>query len=631
MSLLDPKLYLPQDDPKPDKRTRQLETARGKHRYTYDKPNIRGLAMLEELHLEDFPHPDWIAQTAAAAAAISLNSAKIAGDEERSDPLHPSHGTLAERLKTAAGDAPAAALEHVYYAVQSGGSSGVATELAEYARMYQHFRVPDVASECMLDDAFARARLAGANPAWLRRVPPDEGLPDDLSVTADLYRSVVRDDTLEAARAEGRLFLSAYRQLLDAEPGSHPLPAPVEGKYADDPAAWDAAYQEREAAYAQTGKRKTAVAPLALFSAVDGTLRPVAIQLFPQGARGQTWPVFTPHDGIAWVEARAAVQCADFNVHETMSHLGLTHLVQEAFALAMHNCLAPRHPVHRLLLPHFEGTFAINTGADSALVNTHGGVDKILNSTIGSSIKLTADAVRGLDWNASILPRDLEARGTDDTDVLPHYPFRDDGLLVWNAIRSWTKACVRAWYGSDADVVADPELQAFVRQVGQFQVDDGSGNLVGGGIRGVGEDDGVQTRAYLITMLAQIIWTSSGQHAAVNFPQRDLMSYVPNMPGALFGALPSGPSGTSPEALLELLPDVDLARAQQALTMLLGGVHHTRLGQYAPNWFGAELKDDLSTFQSALRGIDSLVEDRNSTRPRYEFLKPSCIPQSINI
>ena len=57
----------------------------------------------------------------------------------------------------------------------------------------------------------------------------------------------------------------------------------------------------------------------------------------------------------AWDKAKTAVQAADGNYHEAVSHLGQTHLVVEAFVMATENQLSG-HPVAKLLQPHFEGT-----------------------------------------------------------------------------------------------------------------------------------------------------------------------------------------------------------------------------------------------------------------------------------
>ena len=45
-----------------------------------------------------------------------------------------------------------------------------------------------------------------------------------------------------------------------------------------------------------------------------------------------------------------------------------------------------------------------------------------------------------------MLPQDIVARGVGADSALGDYPYRDDGLLVWNAIESWAKAYVRTYY-----------------------------------------------------------------------------------------------------------------------------------------------------------------------------------------
>jgi arachidonate 15-lipoxygenase len=637
-----PPVSLPQDDKMAKPRRLSLEKAQEAHHYTYEKSSLRGVAMLEKLGADDLPSVGWLAQLTKAVVEISVNAAQIEGDEARSDSNHADHKHIAASLAIPDAGSPAKAIEHVLQVVKEGTATGPAEQIAQYAAMFQAMKPPAVVSEVYLDDTYARMRLAGSNPAWLQQVDARDGVPGDFGVTAEHYQAAVGGaDSLEAAAAEGRLFLCSYRELLDATPGGFPVPGKIEVNYAKDPAGWDAAYQAREASYADCDQRKVPVAPLALFAVSNRTqtLVPVAIQLFPNGHRGESYPVFTPRDGPAWVEAKSAVQSADFNVHELISHLGLTHLVQEAFCLAMHNCLSMAHPLHRLLAPHFEGTFLINTSADSALVNPAGGVDTILGPTIGSSIEVSAAALKAFDFNQAIFPRQLASRGVASREILPEYPYRDDGLLVWAATERWVSGYVRRYYRSDADVVADTELAAFVQQVGQYKHTDPQGRLVGGGIGGVGEENGrVVTRAYLIAMVTQIIWNGSAQHAAVNFPQADIMSYAPNMPGCLMGPLPASYVGSTAQSYMQLLPPQELARVQQGLTLLLGAIHHTELGGYGTEgplkrpWFSdREVQEQLTAYQGALQGVEEQIIERNHGRPAYDYLRPSLIPQSINI
>ncbi|WAS95594.1 lipoxygenase family protein [Nannocystis punicea] len=626
--LLPPQLSLPGDDPDPAGRERRLELAREAYRYSYDKANIRGLAMCEALADDERPEPGWRRGLTGVAARLVVNAVKVSGLPERSQ--------VAELLRAVEADGLSGALREVGEVVVAGEPGLAISRLADYAGLFHEWEKPAEVAELHLDSTFARMRLAGPNPAWLRRVDPRAGLPPDFAVTAEHYAAAAGEaDTLAAAAAEGRLFVCEYRELLALQPGSVPVPAGITIDYATDPVGWDAAYKAREAAYAEGGRAKALVAPLALFSAIGGRLVPIAIQLFPQGHRGRRYPVFTPRDGLAWTAAKAAVHAADGTVHETVSHLGLTHLVQEAFCLAVHNNLSARHPLHRLLVPHFEGTLSINAGADQSLVSPAGYVDKLLLPTIGGAIQLCAQAVQSYDFNASMFPRQLAARGVDDAAVLRDYPYRDDGELVWAAIESFVAGYVQHHYRSDEEVALDGELQAMVRQVGVHGATDAAGRQVGGGIRGVGEDGAqVRTRGYLIQMITQIVWNGSAQHAAVNFPQADPMVYSPHYPLALHGPLPAGPAVSEAE-YMQMLPDHESAHIQLFILKLLGTHYHGRLGQYSrgpASWFGPDAGRELeAAFGRRLAEVERTISERNLRRPAYRYLLPSQIPQSINI
>jgi Lipoxygenase len=53
-------------------------------------------------------------------------------------------------------------------------------------------------------------------------------------------------------------------------------------------------------------------------------------------------------------------------------------------------------------------------------------------------------------WNLDVdgdFEKQIEQRGVLDPNVLPYYPYRDDGLSVFNAIKKYTTRTVNYFYG----------------------------------------------------------------------------------------------------------------------------------------------------------------------------------------
>jgi len=326
------------------------------------------------------------------------------------------------------------------------------------------------------------------------------------------------------------------------------------------------------------------------------------------------------------------VQIADGNYHEFVSHLGGTHLRIEPIAIASDRQLPVTHPLGALLKPHFEGTLFINDSAVTGLVNPGGTVDQVAAGTLKSSILLSVNGAKDYPYsfNESSLPKVLKARGVDDPKSLPNYPYRDDGLLIWNAIYEWVAGYLTLFYADDSSVQNDAMIQAWIQDL----TAPNGGQMTGIGER-VTEDSPVtiQTLAYLIEAVTLIIFTGSANHAAVNFPQAPFMTYMPNMPLAGYRAAPKTTVGISEQDYLDLLPPLSQAENQLNMTYLLGSVYYTRLGNYGDSYFSDKrVQDLLKVFQEKLLDIELEIAARNEARPiEYDVLRPSKIPQSINI
>lgn len=468
-----------------------------------------------------------------------------------------------------------------------------------YRALFATLPVPGISYMFQDDSEFARLRVQGPNCMLITAV--GDTLPANFPLSPAKYSAVVNGDTLAAALADGRLFLLDYKPLEVLDPGTYGTMA----KY-----VWQ---------------------PMALFAVPPGgsSLIPVAIQC---GQDPIDYAIFTPSpvaDKIwGWEMAKFVVQVADGNFHELFAHLARTHLVIEAFAVATHRHLAEVHPIWALLVPHFEGTLFINEQAATSLIAAGGPIDHIFAGTITSSQLAAVDARLAFDFHGKMLPADLAARGVGVDSTLEDYPYRDDALLVWNVIHEWARQYVDLYYAHDADVVADTELAAWATCLaGEAK------------IKGFGP---VTTRAQLTEICTMVIFTASAQHAAVNFPQKDIMAFAPAVTGAGWQAAPNGQRGHDKTGWLAMMPPMALALEQLNVLELLGSVHYRPLGDYRSNafpyplWFQdprvTETEGPLAWFQAALADVEAEIAARNAERMQpYPYLQPSLIPTSINI
>ena len=561
---------LPQEDPDP--RSRRSQLARTRDLYVYDYERVLSLPMVAKVPRSEQFSFRWLVQGANRAADLLRNFA-----------VKPSGGSIES---VARGDARGLFDLARQCASAAPGSADLdrPESLEDYASLFRTIELPGIAENYHDDRVFARHRVAGPNPLVIRRIT---GLDDRFPVSDAMFRSVLRNDRLEAAANEGRLYLADYRELENVREGLF------------------------------RGVSKFLSAPLALFAVKkrSGELVPIAIQCNQEPGPGN--PIFTRHDGHAWSIAKTIVQIADANLHEAVSHLGRTHLFIEPFVIATERQLAESHPLRLLLRPHFEGTLAINEFAHQTLLAPGGFVDELLAGTLEASIQLAADGVRSYSFGEAMLPAALRARGVDDLGALPGYPYRDDALLYWNAIRTWVSDYLRTYYRSEADLRDDFELAEWYREL----VAPDGGRVRGFALGGLND---------LIDAATLLVFTSSVQHAAVNFPQFDLMTYVPNMPLAGFaGAPPSNEAGE--QDLLDLLPPLPSARLQLVILYLLGTIHYTTLGEYGSGELcDRRIRGPLRAFRDELERTARTIGERNLVRPPYRFLERG-IPQSINV
>ena len=203
------------------------------------------------------------------------------------------------------------------------------------------------------DEEFGRQILNGINPGHVRRC---KKLPENFLVTnSDVTGLLTRGKSLEEEMDSGFIYIINHSILQDVTTGHYDI----------------------------TKDRKTQLAvPMCLFYVRDDNeFVPIAIQLGQ--VPGPNFPIWTPKDApLDWLLAKIWFRNADMQVHQMTSHLAYTHFTIEIFALAMHRCLPPVHPVHKLLREHLQFVIAINTLGRELLVQPVKIIERYPNSFV---------------------------------------------------------------------------------------------------------------------------------------------------------------------------------------------------------------------------------------------------------
>ncbi|RDX97652.1 Linoleate 13S-lipoxygenase 2-1, chloroplastic, partial [Mucuna pruriens] len=486
------------------------------------------------------------------------------------------------------------------------------------------------------DEQFARETLAGVNPysiqlEWPLRSKLDPQIygPPESAITREVIEpQIIGYCTIEEAIKEKKLFMLDY----------HDLFLPFVSKVREI---------EGTTLY---GSRTL------FFLTEQGTLKPLAIELTRPTMEGKPqWKqVFTPtsHSGSystslwLWRLAKAHVLAHD----------------SEPFIIATNRQLSAMHPIYRLLRPHLRYTMEINSLARQVLISA-GGVIETSFTPRKYSMEISSVAYDQLwQFDLQALPNDLIYRGMAEVDPnAPHglkltiedYPFANDGLLVWDAIKQWVTEYVNHYYPTPSIIESDQELQAWWTE-----------------IRTVGHGDkseepwwpNLKTPEDLIDIIATIAWVASAHHAAVNFAQYTYGGYFPNRPTIARNKIPTeDPSKDEWETLLNNPEKIFLenlpSQIQSTLVMVILNLlsdhspDEEYIGQYMePSWVeNPTIKAAFERFSTKLNEIEGIVDSRNADcnlKNRngagvvpYELLKPFSgpgvtgkgVPYSISI
>ncbi|ERE69410.1 arachidonate 15-lipoxygenase B-like protein [Cricetulus griseus] len=473
--------------------------------------------------------------------------------------------------------------------------TGLWRSLREMRRMFNFHKTPaaEYVFEHWQEDAFFASQfLNGLNPVLIRRC---HSLPKNFPVTDDMVAPVLGPGTsLQAELEKGSLFLV-----------DHGILSGIQTNVIN-------------------GKPQFSAAPMTLLYQCSGSgpLLPLAIQL--KQTPGPDNPIFLPSDDKwDWLLAKTWVRNAEFSVHEAVTHLLHAHLLPEVFALATLRHLPHCHPLFKLLIPHIRYTLHINTLARELLIAPGQVVDRSTGLGIGGFSELIKRNMEQLSYSVLCLPEDIRARDVAD---IPGYYYRDDGMQIWGAIKSFVSEIVSIYYPSDVSVREDQELQAWVREI----FSEGFLSRESSGM-----PSSLDTQEALVQYVTMVIFTCSAKHAAVSAGQFDACVWMPNLPPTMQLPPPTSKGQVRPEGFIATLPPVNATcDVIIALWMLSKEPGDRRpLGHYPDEHFTEDApRRSMAAFQRQLVQISRDIGERNrSLALPYIYLDPPLIENSVSI
>ncbi|GAV06738.1 hypothetical protein RvY_16677-2 [Ramazzottius varieornatus] len=363
------------------------------------------------------------------------------------------------------------------------GGSGSFKSFKDLKKLYKQTKkmgLPLSQKHWTSDYWFGAQRIQGANPVLIKLA---RSIPTNLDFDPSVVKEILGGMTLQEAVDAKRIFKIDLKVLKD-------LPC--------------------------AGGR-TICCPIALFylDQKKNDLLPLCIQLFQEP--NETNPVFYPTDPpYAWLVAKMYYNNADSAMHQSITHLGFTHIIMEGTVICTHRHLSEAHPMFKLMAPHFLFLLAINKRGLDKLINIGGWVDKTTVYGVEGMLEVMR---RKLDvWKLDedpIPPADCARRGVLDKFVLPYYPYRDDAVAVYYLIEKYVRTVVRHFYDSPDKIEHDYELQNWAAELVRPREEGGLGL---NGIAGNGRFTHVEQ---IVSVISAMICTCSVGHAASNFMQYD--------------------------------------------------------------------------------------------------------------
>ena len=298
--------------------------------------------------------------------------------------------------------------------------------------------------------------------------------------------------------------------------------------------------------------KKYLCAPMVLFYMKDSTtLLPLAIQLTQKPAAQPV--IYTPLDNTGefsdWQLAKMWVRVAEANIHQFAGRILGTHLLLEPVAIALVRNLPAVHPIFKLIYPYLQDIVTVNTIYRKYVLSEDGALAEVM--ALGKNgIDLMRQQVSKFSrFSALNLPDNFANRGVLDPNQLPGYYYRDDSLVLWEAIRDFVIDIVCVYYDDDEQVEGDEELACMLKDLRK--------NGYHGKLDLVKKFSSIEE---LVQFCTTIIFRGTVQYSALSRGMADIYSFCLNAPPCMMKPPPIAkqPLGYESDYIHSLLPPSEL-------------------------------------------------------------------------
>jgi hypothetical protein len=165
-----------------------------------------------------------------------------------------------------------------------------------------------------------------------------------------------------------------------------------------------------------------------------------------------------------WQHAKSVLKSTIITWMTAAAHLGHLHLIiSNGFQISCREQLGDKHPLRRLLKPHYAFNAKINHASSIVLFPVNGIAYKTFAFTPSEWPSVLYDAMRAFKYQ--LFPDFIDSKGFSKEE-LASFPLAVDGLDYWHTVKRYVSQYVDVFYAEEGDVSSDDELADYWRAVG---------------------------------------------------------------------------------------------------------------------------------------------------------------------